>query len=188
MNLDEARKLISEAKSAGYSISMRDIAYIVLEREFKDSLVAYRCLFGSMAEPEKAEKYIKSVKVDFLRENNPDAHKAKARQTETGDKGLPDITFEENKAELIKLLDRIRKMQENEEIEPKDAIKLETDIRTKLNDKFGTTEKNEEQRVVVESKYNDICPYCRHEVRVKTDEDMLREIKEKYELIPKKKK
>lgn len=187
MNLDEARKLISSAKSAGYDISMRDIAFIVLEREFGDSLVAYRCLFGSMAEPEKAEKYIKSVKVDFMRMTSVVGTKGKATKEDKTDRGLPDITFEENKAELIKLLDRIRKMQENEEIEPKDAIKLETDIRTKLNDKFGTTEKNEEQRVVVESKYNDICPYCRHEVRVKTDEDMLKEIKEKYELIPKKK-
>jgi hypothetical protein len=74
---------------------------------------------------------------------------------------------------------------ENNEIDKKDGLKILTDISTKLNDKFGAKEEMKDQIVQVEMKYNDICPYCSHEVarRPMTKEEAIKE----YNLIENKK-
>jgi hypothetical protein len=80
--------------------------------------------------------------------------------------GSPDegITKAENKAELIKLLDKLKKAEENKEIEAKDALKIETDIRVKLNDKFEMEEEEGRKRIiVVPQKHDLICPHTHKE-------------------------
>ena len=55
-------------------------------------------------------------------------------------------------------------------LEPKEMAALigrKSDIRVKLAEKFGTSDKSEENRVVVIAKYNDICPYCHREISIK---------------------
>ena len=37
------------------------------------------------------------------------------------------------------------------------------DIRVKLTDKYGATQKEDNHRVVVISKYSSVCPYCHKE-------------------------
>ena len=34
----------------------------------------------------------------------------------------------------------------------------------KLNDKFNVNDSSQEQIIIVNQKYDDICPYCQHEV------------------------
>ena len=48
--------------------------------------------------------------------------------------------------------------------------KTEADLRVKLNDKFGAAEKTAEQYIIVQPKYNRICPYTRHECYEMTEE------------------
>lgn len=187
MDIADIRNIIAKARRDGHDTGMKDIAFVVLERAFGDSLAAYRCLFDAVAKQRDAESYVREPKTAYLREAVPQDRPAKTGgMTKDGDSpDMEDLSFEENKAEMIRLLDEIREKMNSGEMEAKDGLKLMTDIRTRLNDKFGTAEKSEERRVIVNIKYNDICPYCSHEIRRKTDEDMLAEIKDKYILTPK---
>ena len=75
-----------------------------------------------------------------------------------------DISFEENKAEIVNLIKATKQAFENGEIEAKDALKIEADLRVKLNDKFSVTEDVKDQIVVVNQKYDAICSRCGCEV------------------------
>ena len=75
-----------------------------------------------------------------------------------------DITFEENKQGLIKLLKKTEEAVEKKLMDTKDALKLQTDIRVKLNDKFDTSESNDNKHIiVVPSKHDMICPHTNYE-------------------------
>lgn len=183
IGVSEINNIIEHCKSMGYSLRVGDIVYIFALQGFKDKKVVYNALFGVGATAAEVEEYDSSKKMKAL------SRYLKSKYF----KGIPtddkkeyrDISFDENKEALIKLLDKIQSMAANGEIEKKDAVKLETDIRTKLNDKFAVSDKQDDSKVVVLNKYNDVCPYCHHEVRVKTDEDVIEELKENYILTPK---
>jgi hypothetical protein len=74
-----------------------------------------------------------------------------------------DITFEENKAYMLKLKRDTEMAMEAGEIEKKDGLKILSDISTKLNDKFSVTAEVKDQYVCVEQKYSSICSYCGRE-------------------------
>lgn len=198
MDIADIRDIIAKARRDGHDTGMKDIAFVVLERAFGDSLAAYRCLFDTVAKQRDAEDYVREPKTVYLRKAVPHDGPVKGAKTEReggGDSDMEDLSFEENKAEMIRLLDEIREKMDSGEMEAKDGLKLMTDIRTRLNDKFGTAEKSEERRVIVNVKYNTICPTTRRECFLQTKEyaiqqwglaDMER-LKEEYELVPKKK-
>lgn len=80
----------------------------------------------------------------------------------TIDEGM--ITKEENKAELIKMLDEIDAALQRKEIQFKDAMALKRDIRVKLNDKFEMEESTKEKRIiVVPQKHDYVCPHTNRE-------------------------
>ena len=88
-----------------------------------------------------------------------------------------DITFEENKAYMLKLKAKTEKAMEDGEIDKKDALKILADISTKLNDKFGAKEEIKDQIVQISPKYDYICPRCQTEVsrRPMTKEEAMKE-------------
>lgn len=92
-----------------------------------------------------------------------------------------DISFEENKAGLIELLNKLQQAIADKQISTKDALKIEADVRTKLNDKFGASEKDIGNVVVVEPKFNYICPYTRRECYIHSKEECMK----RYNLIEK---
>ena len=59
------------------------------------------------------------------------------------------VTSEQNKTELIKLLQRIQTLADKKEISKRDAVKMEADIRVKLNDKFEMEESQKQKRIIV---------------------------------------
>lgn len=194
INIEDFNKILEDAKKMGHSLRMSDIFYTFELQRFESKKIVYSVLFGKGSAQEDIDIYDKSAKIKFLKKyieanypiDTPHSVVGRPRKNkENESKQYEDITFEENKEALIKLLDKIQSMAASGDIEKKDAVKLETDIRTKLNDKFAVSEKQDEQRIIVLSKYNDTCPYCNHEIRRKTDEDMLAEIKEQYILTPK---
>ena len=80
----------------------------------------------------------------------------------TIDEGM--ITKEENKAELIKMLDDIDDALQKKQIAFKDAMSLKRDIRVKLNDKFEMEESTKEKRIIiVPQKHDYVCPHTNRE-------------------------
>lgn len=194
---ENIKKIIADGKTMSMPVKMTDIGYVLLLERIEDKYVAYSILNGVGNSNEDIDSYDGSEKIKSLKRYIKGNFSDKKNESNEIKKGADDnklskvngkytlMTFEENKEALINLLSKIQELAESGEIPKKDAVKLETDIRTKLNDKFQVSEQVDEKRVVVNSKYNDICPYCEHEIRRKTDEDMLAEIKEQYILTPK---
>lgn len=185
ISIDDINKIITDCKGIGYSVRMSDIAYAMLSRMFKDVTIPYTILYGKGASEEEIRKFDSDKNMKFLKkymQSNFGVGNAERKEQEEGG----ELTFGENKEQLIKNLETIKNMKERGELDAKDFIKLDIEIRTKLIDKFKVEDDKDEQRIIVYSKYDSICPYCHHEVKSKPAEEAIREINEKYDLIPKK--
>lgn len=181
ISIEDIKKIIEDASKKGFKIGVRDIAFVVLLDAFENEDIAYKCLFGSesgfMQEYASvyahtgAVEYIKDY-IDILSANNGSRSKKQ---------DIDDITFDENKAYMIKLKKDTEEAMANGEIEKKDALKILADISVKLNDKFNVKDANEDRQVViVQNKFNAICE-CGREIYVPTKEEMMK----KYNLVEK---
>ena len=141
---------------------VRDIAYVVLCSVFDDNEVAYKTLFG---EYDSVDKYDNKDEIIELKKI------IKTVTTKTHE----DITFEENKAYMLKLKKDTENAMAIGEIDKKDGLKILADLSVKLNDKFSVNEEVKDQMVVVNTKYNAVCPYCQHETYIPTKEDLMKE-------------
>ena len=192
MGLKEERKMISteqvkqaieDCKKAGYEIGIRDIAYVFLSKNFDDIRMPYRCLFGLDVDynPDYAETYDNTATMQYLKGyvdmNFSDGTKKKKKVIAEDE----DISFEENKAYMLKLKKDIEKAIEDGEMEKKDGYKALADISVKLNDKFQVQGEVKEQLIVVNTKFNAICGSCGREIYIPTKEDLM----EKYNLVEK---
>lgn len=179
---EQIRQTINDCTKAGHAIGMRDISYILLCRHYEDHTTAYRILFGLDADfnPDYAYTYDQTLAINYLRDYmefnlNDDAGVKKKKKRISSD---DDISFEENKAEIVNLIKATKQAFENGEIEAKDALKIEADLRTRLNDKFNVQPNELEQVVHVFSKFNSICS-CGREIYVPTKEELM----DKYNLV-----
>lgn len=164
---EQIRQTINDCSKAGHSIGMRDISYVLLCRHYEDRTTAYRILFGLDADfnADYAYTYDQTASINYLRDYmefnlTSDAETKKKKKKVSAE----DISFEENKAEILNLIKATKQAFENGEIEAKDALKIEADLRVKLNDKFSVTEETKDQIVVVHQKYDAICSRCGAEV------------------------
>jgi hypothetical protein len=166
---------------------MRDLSYVLLCRHYEDRATAYRILFGLDADfnADYAYTYDQTASINYLRDyvdfnlNTDDITKKKKKKVSSSE----DISFEENKAEILNLIKATKQAFERGEIEAKDALKIEADLRVKLNDKFGANEQVQDQIVVVQQKYDSICARCGTEIarRPITKEEAMK----MYDLIEK---
>lgn len=126
------------------------------------------------------------AKIDFLKmyiaSNFKEEEKVKqSKKNEiNNDELIQDITFEENKAKLIAMLQKVNDLVEAGDMSAKDGVKAEIEIRSKLNDKFKVSEEGGQQYIIVEQKFNSICE-CGREISVPTKEDLMK----KYNLVEK---
>lgn len=160
---------ISACSEHGFSdISESDIAYFVLKKEFRDANLAYRIIFGSTEGT--SELYEEREDVRFLRSymNNTIAPSDIVRSKTTTK--FSDISFEENKDALVKALEELEDAKNMGEIDYKDALKLEIEIRTKLNDKFKVSDSGNKQFVLVQPRFNHICEWTHKECWLQTKE------------------
>lgn len=183
---ENIRQTINDCAKAGHSVGMRDISYILLCKHYEDIATAYRILFGLDADfnADYVYTYDQTNSINYLRqyiENNlmVDLSGKKKKKKVLSDE--EDISFEENKAEIIKLIKDTQEAMARGEIEAKDALKIQADLRVKLNDKFNVQEDVRDQIVVVYPKYNKICDGCGKELYVPTKEELM----EKYDLVEK---
>ena len=152
MDNEQIKGTIEHFKESGETIRVRDIAYTLLSKMFADSKTAYQCLF-SVADgyDEYAEDEMRSKLEQYL----SDAGYIKS-VSEDNDTGT--ITFEENRREMELLLKKTQQSMDDGLVDPKDALKIMADIRVKLNDKFKVESKQQDRMIVVERKFDYICP------------------------------
>lgn len=162
LTIEKVGEILTNASSQGANLKVRDIAYVLLRRYFDDRSYAWRVCFTEADYDDKTiDAYEEGIGYHFLRE-------ALAEVRDRG--GLlydEDITFEENKAYMLKLKRDTEMAMEAGDLEKKDGLKILSDLSVKLNDKFSVQAEVKDQMVIVEHKYNDICPYCQHEVASK---------------------
>ena len=181
ISVEDIKKIIEDASKKGFKIGVRDIAFVVLLDAFENEDIAYKCLFGSESGfmQEYASVYARTGAVEYIKDyidilSSNNGSRAKKQDVD-------DITFDENKAYMIKLKKDTEEAMANGEIEKKDALKILADISVKLNDKFNVKDANEDRQVViVQNKFNAICE-CGREIYVPTKEEMMN----KYNLIEK---
>jgi len=178
---EQIKRTIEDCAKANHTISVRDISYVLLCMHFDDSLVAYKCIFGNdydynqeyhaTYDQTATMAYLKTY-VEFTLLND----KKKKKKSE-------DISFEENKEYMLNLKKQTEDAMAAGEIDKKDGLKILTDISVKLNDKFNVSDSSQEQLVVVNTKYDAVCPSCGREISrrpITKDEAM-----EMYNLVEK---
>ena len=90
-----------------------------------------------------------------------------------------DISFDENKAYMLKLKADTERAMADGEIDKKDGLMILKDIAVKLNDKFNVADTANNNTIIVNKKFNSICPKCGSELYIPTKRDLM----EKYNLI-----
>lgn len=173
---EKVGEILTKASNEGLSLKVRDMSYVLLTRYFADKSYAYRVCFGADADysDEAINAYEEGDGYAFLKE-------ALATVRDRG--GViydEDITFEENKAYMLKLKKDTEDAIEKCEVDKKDGLKILADISTRLNDKFSVNQQQKDQMVFVSCKYNSICE-CGKEIYIPTKEQLM----EEYGLIEK---
>lgn len=164
INNEQLNKIVSDARSHGHDVKVRDVCFVLLCRFLDDKNTVFRCLFdkdGKMAD-NQVSNYLKADKVAYL-EDYLKTFELKDKPKRKKNEG-EDISFDENLAYMLKLKKDTELALANKEIDKKDGLKILADITVKLNDKFNITEEHREQMVVVNAKYDAICPVCQTEV------------------------
>lgn len=178
---EQIKNCLNDCKKAGHTIGLRDISYVLLCRQFDDKAVAYKALFGADIDfnVEYCDTYDQTSAIEYLRmyaeQNFVDLTKKKRKQD------YEDISFDENKAYMLKLKKDTEQAMEKGEIDKKDGLKILADLSVKLNDKFNVSDTTQEQLVLVNNKFADICGHCGHETPMPSKERCMRE----YNLIEK---
>ena len=161
---------VAFCEEQGYFIEESDIAYLLINREFRDRYKAYELTKSKDMPDEYVDNYDSSDKMTCLRKYMNE-HWAKRKDTVIDTESIDgSITFEENRDALIKYLGEIQNLMNEKKIEPKDGMKMLTDIRLKLNDKFNIKEAQVEQRIIVQPKFNSVCQYTNKECWLMTEE------------------
>lgn len=169
-------EIINKGKNLGLSVRVRDIAFAILQKHFSDAKVAYLSIFPDGKDDEKIDKYSNSKVINFISSQidlEMTANMVQKKKKKVELSSQDDISFEENKAEIIKLIEKTQKEEAEGKIKVSESLKIQTDLRVKLNDKFNIIDDSQESLVVVNKKFNDICPYCSHEIAVPTKEDLM---------------
>lgn len=178
---EQIKKTIEDCAKANHTISVRDISYVLLAMQFEDSLVAYKCLFGNDYDynQEYHNTYDNTSTMNYLKTYVEFTLLGGNKKKRKGE----DISFEENKAEIINLIKETKEKEERGEIDAKQSLDLQTKLRVTLNDKFKVQSDEVDQVIHVFAKYDSICPKCGAEVSrrpISKDEAM-----EMYDLVEK---
>ena len=156
MDNEQIKNTIEHFKEESTDIRVRDIAYALLSRMFADRKTAYQCLFG----PDGYDDYVSSDMREKLDEYLRNEGYVRSFSTD-GDTG--EISFEENKSALTKMITDIEVDMANGLIEKKDGYARIADIRYKLNDKFKVEAAQKDRMIIVEKKFDFVCPMLKKE-------------------------
>lgn len=176
------KDIIEEANKRGHSeVRIRDVAYALMKVRFKDSLIPYTICFGAPEKDSDVDAYDAKDSTKFLiryfekdlspKEKLVTDLESIVKSRHKNDDGAT-ISFEENRAGMEQLLKEIAEAKADKDTIPAKELvallKAEADIRSKLNDKFGASEKVDEQLIIVQPKFNHICDKTRKECWLQT--------------------
>lgn len=191
ISTEDIRSICERSASMGQDVKVRDIAFVLLCRHFENPEIAYRSIFRADADSSEVDAYIRSEKTRLLK----DVVKDYTKTLSVIEKSEMGMTFEENKEALIDMLVRIKTAVDGGELDMKDALRMEKDIRVALNDKFSVGDDSRQQQfVLVEPKFNHICEWTRKECFLQTKEyakkhwrlyerdELMSEIRREYKL------
>jgi len=179
MKKDDIKKIKELASQKNIVVDDKLIAFSVVLNTFGDNDFAFKSVFGKQNTLEAMKlASVDGVKlvVDYLgieeRQRKAAIEEEKNIKNKILDFSGHDttiddddgLTAEANKSAMIAMIDRIEEKMETFDIPAKDGLKMITDIRTKLVDKFSMSEERKEQYIYVNTKYNDICPHCGREI------------------------
>ena len=188
------KKIVDDAQKRGHDVKIRDIAFALLQMQFQDENIAYTVVFGAPLSNDVIKDYTSLDSVKFLirwwekelapkeiiKEQPEDIIKTIKKNDNIVDGSL---SFEDNRAGIEKQIDEILELKKqliDAEGNCKDVKtmatlqKTEADLRSKLNDKFGASEKSKEQYIIVQKKFDMICPHTRRECYQMTKEDAMK--------------
>lgn len=189
IGLDELNRLIEDCKSVGFEVKMGDIIYALCVDDFKDKSIPYKSLFDKNATDKEIRAYNKHKYTKFLKKyiDTNLLHKEEAvSKSEEKDvtQKYEDISFEENKDAIIKMIAEAEKKYADGEIEWDKYSDRVSKLRIALKDKFEVAKTQEDQRIIVYKNYNDIC-VCGREIYRPTRDDIIEDLKKTYDLVPK---
>lgn len=186
-------KVINDAKKHGYDVRIRDVGYAILCAKLNDVNLAYMLIFGDDG---NADAYSKIDRINYLvhyfqheqlqvKEKNEAAEIAALIAKNKGEKDVNSdnaVTFEENREgieqqlrEIVLLKKEAMDLESGRDLKTLALLqKTEADLRVKLNDKFGAAEKAAEQYIIVQKKFDFVCPYTRHECYQMDKDDAMR--------------
>lgn len=134
-------------------MTAEDVAFAALCDTFEDKNFAYRIAYGKKGDGDVLYETPRFKKMLVALE-----------PFGVGVVNVAAITKEQNKNDLIKLLERVQMLGESKAIDIKDALKMEGDLRVKLNDKFEMEETQKQKRIIiVPSKHDIVCPHTNRE-------------------------
>lgn len=167
-------KIITNCSNNKLQARLRDVVYVVM-CDYIDEDLVYKVIFAD----DNFEHYKK---------DNALLHKEIKQNIasslligKVANKAEDTLSFDENKAEMIKLIKATQEAESKGEIEVKDSLRIQSDLRTKINDRFKVAEENQSNVIVVPKKCNIICDKFKVECYLPTKEDLMKE----YNLIEK---
>lgn len=147
ISYNDIKDIINSLKTEGIEARVRDVAYLVMCDSFVDKGLAAKVAYQEDDKPSNKALSILAEKLKPF-----------------GIGAVTTISKDENREELLKLLQRVQDAEREGTIDPKDAIKIEADIRVKLNDKFNIEEEEGQRRIiVVPQKHDIICKWTSRE-------------------------
>lgn len=188
---NKIQKITEDAQKRGHDVRIRDISYALLKKVLGDSQIAYTVVFGVPNTDNDVEAYdsLESVKYlvrwfekdlsskDEKKNDSEELIKTIKKQKKSESIDDESMSFEDNRAGIEKQIDEILELKRQlidangKCIDVKTMAtlqKTEADLRAKLNDKFGASEKSNEQYIVVQPKFNTICEHTHRECWIQT--------------------
>lgn len=172
----EITKLIEDCKAVGFDVRMADIVYAICVGNFKDKSILYKTLFNKDTPEKEIRAYNRNKYVKFLRKYvdsnflNKKEEIINIKGESDTSKKYEDITFEENKDAMIRMISDLKDALDEGKIEYKDYSDRVSKLRIALNDKFSVSEKQNNQQVIVYAKFNHICEWTHKECYLQTKE------------------
>lgn len=173
MTEKKIKEVISDLKEKGFSIKVRDVAFMLLSKSMPEEL-AYKSIFMD----DDYKKYINESNIVALRsywkyniKETPVAIGIDEMQA-----SAEKITYDDNRRAMERLItDLTNSIKNDDYAEDRDRLmaqKTVADLRIKLADKFGVQDNEREQVVIVEPKFNSICQ-CGREIHIPTKEELM---------------
>ena len=171
MKAEDIKNIIDFAIVNKFEVTMKDISYVILENTYSDAEIAYLSIFGKDCGKTKEDikEYDTSDEIECVRGYMFSNRLILSRKEEENRIGLRNMSAEENQDGMIRLIDEIYQAIEDKKMSKKDGLGRISDIRTKLQGRFNIEQSNDQLHIVVNNKYNAVCPYCNHEISIKKD-------------------